>query len=187
MRFRILTAAGTATVLAALVVAACRTAPAPMATVEHVDLARFMGDWYVIACIPTRIERDAYNAVESYRLHKDGRIATTFTFRDGGFDGPPKQYNPTGFVRSESGAVWGMQFVWPIKADYRVIYLDEGYTQTVIGRQKRDHAWIMARTPQIPGQDYNRHVRFLREQGYDVSNLRQVPQQTESERASTRR
>ena len=38
----------------------------------HVDLNRFMGDWYAIAHIPTFIERDAYNAVESYRLTRRG-------------------------------------------------------------------------------------------------------------------
>lgn len=161
----------------------CQSARAPMKPVEHVDLQRFMGDWYVIACIPTFIERNAHNAVESYRLQPDGRIATTFTFRQRAFDGPPKRYTPTGYVRDASGAVWGMQFVWPIKADYRIIYLDQAYQQTVIGRQKRDHVWIMAREPQIPPEDYRRHLAFLREQGYDTSKVRLVPQQPLQERA----
>src|SRR5579883_3183609 len=100
----------------------------PLPVVPRVDLPRFMGDWYVIAAIPTRIERDAYDAVESYRLGEDGRIYTTFTFRQGGFDGPLRRYEPVGFVDPGShGAVWGMRFVWPIRADYRVMYLDEDY------------------------------------------------------------
>lgn len=37
----------------------------PLATVPAVDLNRFMGDWYVIACIPTFIEKGAHNAIES--------------------------------------------------------------------------------------------------------------------------
>ena len=49
----------------------------PMPTVAKVDLPRFMGPWHVIANIPTFIERDAYNAVESYQLDPDGSIATT--------------------------------------------------------------------------------------------------------------
>ena len=39
-----------------------------MPGVKQVDLDRFMGDWYVIANIPTFIEKDAYNAIETYRL-----------------------------------------------------------------------------------------------------------------------
>jgi len=46
-------------------------------TVPLVDLQRFMGAWYVIANIPTFVETNAYNAVESYRLDADGKIATT--------------------------------------------------------------------------------------------------------------
>ena len=36
----------------------------PIHTVEYVDLNRFMGDWYVIASIPTFIEKESFNAVE---------------------------------------------------------------------------------------------------------------------------
>lgn len=152
----------------------------PIATVPQVDLKRFMGDWYVIACIPTAIETEAYNAVESYRLQKDGAIDTVFTFRKGGFDGPAKRYNPKGFVTEGSGnALWGMQFIWPIKAEYRIAYLDQGYTQTVIARNARDYVWIMARTPQIADSEYRQLVQFVAELGYDTGKLRKVPQQAQ--------
>ena len=105
--------------------AGCAARRPPIVTVPHVDLPRFMGDWYVIANIPTFVEKDAYNAVESYRLDADGTVATTFTFRQGGFDGKLKRYRPRGFVLDErSNAVWGMQFVWPFKGDFRIVYLD---------------------------------------------------------------
>jgi apolipoprotein D and lipocalin family protein len=149
----------------------------PVETVEHVDLERFMGDWYVIASIPTAIETEAYNAVESYRLAEDGTIETTFTFRKGGFDGQRKEYNPTGFVTDDnSNAIWGMQFIWPIKADYRIAYLDDGYTRTIIARNKRDYVWIMARTPEISDEAYAELVALIAEIGYDTSALRKVPQ-----------
>jgi apolipoprotein D and lipocalin family protein len=137
-----------------------------------------MGDWYVIANIPTFIEKDAFNARESYRLGEDGTVLTTFTFNKGGFDGPVKKYTPKGFVRDRrSNAVWDMQFVWPLKMEYRIIYLNADYTQTVIGRSKRDYVWIMARTRTIPQSDYSRILGFLEEQGYDVSRVQKVPQQ----------
>jgi apolipoprotein D and lipocalin family protein len=68
-----------------------------------------------------------------------------------------------------------MQFIWPIKTEYRIIYLTEEYTQTVIGRSKRDYVWIMARKPWIPDTDYGRILAFLRNQGYSLDNLRKVP------------
>jgi apolipoprotein D and lipocalin family protein len=149
---------------------------APIPTVPGVDLPRFMGDWYVIAHIPTFIEKEAYDAVESYALAPDGTIATTFTFRAGGPDGPAKRYTPRGFVRDrENNSTWGMQFIWPIKAEFLIASLDAGYTQTIIARNARDYAWIMARTPEIPAEDYDRHVAQLEAWGYDLAQLRRVP------------
>ena len=76
--------------------------------VDNVDINKFMGDWYVIAHIPAFIEKNAYNAIESYALNNDGTIATTFTFNEGALDGPRKQYNPKGFVvNGTNNAEWG--------------------------------------------------------------------------------
>jgi len=153
---------------------------APINTVDYVDLQRFMGDWYVIANIPTFVEKGAHNAVESYRLDDDGSIDTTFTFRADSFDGEQKTYNPRGFVvDTESNAVWGMQFVWPFKGDYRIVYLDDDYTRTAIGREKRDYVWIMARSPSIPDDEYAAIVSYLGDQGYDTSKIQKVPQRWE--------
>ncbi|HWS14859.1 MAG TPA: lipocalin family protein [Candidatus Methylomirabilis sp.] len=160
-----------------ILVSGCGASLPPLKTVDRVDIPRFMGDWYVIASIPTRIEKGAYNAVESYRLDTDGTIATTFTFRKGGFDGPVKRYEPRGFILdTTSNAAWGMRFVWPFKAEYLVIYLDAEYRQTVIGRSKRDYVWIMARTPDMPEADYQRIVEELVAAGYDARRLVRVPQ-----------
>ncbi len=174
-------------ILTLSLLAGCQTLrPPPLALAPSVDLARFMGDWYVIASIPTFIERGAYNAVESYRLAADGTIETTFTFRSGGFDGEAKRYSPRGFVQDRvSNAVWGMQFVWPVKADYRIAYLSPDYALTVIARESRDYVWIMARTPQIPESDYERLVRFVASQGYDPSLIRRVPQRWDARQATT--
>jgi apolipoprotein D and lipocalin family protein len=160
----------------AIMLSACSSAPT-IPTAKSVDLPRFMGDWYVIANIPTWPERDAYNAVESYKLDPDGSIATTFTFRKGAFDGPEKVMRPRGFVTdTESNAVWGMQFVWPIKAEYLIAHVDPDYTETIIARSRRDYVWIMARTPEIPPADFERLKRKVADLGYDVSKLQVVPQ-----------
>ena len=150
----------------------------PIQTVEQVDLQRFMGDWYVIANIPTPFEKGAHNAVESYQLNDKGEIQTTFTFRKDSFDGKEKVMRPKGVVRDASNADWGMQFwfTWPFKAEYKIIYLTDDYGQTVVGRSKRDFVWIMARQPSIPDTDYAAILEFVAEQGYDVSKIQRVPQ-----------
>ena len=68
-----------------------------------------------------------------------------------------------------------MQFIWPIKADYRITYLDDSYTQTIIAREKRDYVWIMARQPEISLIDYERLVNLVESLGYEKSKIRKVP------------
>jgi len=140
--------------------------------VEKVDLQRFMGPWYVIGVIPTFIEKDIYNAIETYALAPDGTIKTTFTFNQGAFDGEAKVMNPKGFViPGTNNAIWGMQFIWPIKAEYVISHVDAGYTETIIARSARDYVWIMARTPTIEEARYRELVGKVGAMGYDVSKL----------------
>jgi apolipoprotein D and lipocalin family protein len=62
-----------------LLLISCATHP-PLKKVENVDLKRFMGKWYVIANIPTFIEKGAHNAVETYTWNKkEKRIDVLFT------------------------------------------------------------------------------------------------------------
>jgi apolipoprotein D and lipocalin family protein len=164
------------TLSGAVLLAGCQAGSPALETVDYVDLDRFMGDWYVIANIPTFVERGAHNAVESYQLDEDGTIATTFTFRKEAFDGPEKRYHPRGFVRNtESNAEWDMQFIWPIKGDYRVIYLADDYSTTIIGRNKRDYVWLMSRSPELSENEYRKAVQFIAGAGYDTSDLQRVP------------
>ena len=151
--------------------------PRPVTLVPKVDLPRYMGDWYVIANIPTSVEKGAANAKESYRLEPDGRIAITFSFNDGGFTGPLKTYTSTGSVPDKDrAAVWNVQFVWPIQADYRISYLSSDYQQVVVTREKRDYVWVMARTPTIAEADYQRLAGIVAREGYDATKLQRVPQ-----------
>ena len=138
----------------------------------YVDLKRFMGDWYVVASIPTFLEKEAYNPKESYRLNADGTIATAFTFNSGALDGSERAFYPTGFVRdAQSNAVWGMQFIWPVKADFRIVFVDDDYRHTVIGRQKRDFLWIMARHPNVKDIVLEELIQLSVEEGYSRDDI----------------
>ena len=63
-----------------LSLSACTTQKNELRTVEFLDIEKFMGDWYVIANIPTILEKDIFNAIEKYSLNSDGTISTEFSF-----------------------------------------------------------------------------------------------------------
>jgi len=134
-----------------------------------------MGPWYVIGHIPTFIEKNAFNAIESYVLNEDGTISTTFTFNEGALTGPLKTYKPKGFVIKDSGnALWGMQFIWPIKAQYKIVYLDEAYQNTIIARDDRDYVWIMSREKKIEQKTLEQLVKKIETDGYDIKKIRWI-------------
>lgn len=164
--------------VALLAASGCSSLPPPPVVNRKVDLDRFMGDWHVIGGKLTWLEKKAFNGVENYKLNDDGTIATTYTFRKGAFDGPVKRYHPKGFVwNRENNAEWGMQFLWPFKASYLILYLDDAYRYTAIGVPDRDYVWIMAREPRIPADAMNAITQRLAEVGYDVSTFQMMPQQ----------
>jgi len=149
-----------------------------LATVDEVDIKKFMGAWYVIAHIPLFPSKDAFNAVEQYRLGDSDQVDVLHTFNDGGFDGELKAFTPTAFPQHEGEeGVWGMRLIWPFKSDYRIIYLTDNYTETIIGRNKRDYVWIMARAPELNEDRYRALVQTVGQFGYDENKLRKVPQQ----------
>ena len=153
---------------------------------RKVDLERFMGDWYVIGFIPVTIpffsEEGAHNGLESYRLTDEGVIETTYTFRNGAFDGPEKRMTPKGWVHNEeTNAEWRMQFLWPFKAAYLIVYLDEAYQQTIIGVPSREYVWIMSRDPQLSDADYQELLDHVARVGYDSEKVQRVPQRWPAE------
>jgi apolipoprotein D and lipocalin family protein len=159
----------------------------PLAAMDRkVDLERFIGDWHVIGFIPITLpffsEEDAHNGVESYRLSDEGVIETTYTFRDGAFDGPEKRFTPKGWVYDqETNAEWRMQFLWPFKAAYLIVYLDQDYQKTMIGVPDRNHLWIMSRNPQMSEAEYQWMLDYAASLGYEVERVQRVPQRWPTE------
>jgi apolipoprotein D and lipocalin family protein len=155
----------------------CASKQPPLQPVAHVDLPRFMGDWWVIGHIPYFLEKDTYDSKDTYRLRNDGKIDNIFSFRKGSFDGPEKVMNGIAWVvDKQSNAEWKVQFLWPIALPYFIIYLDSDYQIVAVGHPSRDYGWIMARDKSISAADYAKALAALTAQGYDASRFRKVPQ-----------
>lgn len=148
----------------------------PLAAVPEVDLQRFAGDWYLVAQIPTRLDRNAFDASASCRVDANGGLDATVRFRKGGWNEPLREIRLKARARDASNAVWSVQLVWPFQSECRIVDLAPDYGRAIVGRSKRDHAWILARTPALPEPDVQRCVRLLRDLDYDVGLLVRIPQ-----------
>jgi apolipoprotein D and lipocalin family protein len=169
----------TALLLATLALAACSTAPKlpPLRTVDHVDLPRFMGDWYVIGTIPWFVEKNNVGTMDIYKLRPDGKIEVTYAFHKKSLDAPRQEMKALArVVDTRTNAEWRVQFLWPFEAPFLVIDLSRDYRFTTIGYPNRDLIWIMSRTPVMSEKDYARALELAKSQGYDISRIQKVPQ-----------
>src|ERR1700743_506324 len=123
-----------AVILSTLLVA-CATKGAPVQTARHVDLPRYMGDWYVIANIPYFAEKDCVDSIESYALRADGDIDNWFTCRKKSLDAPMKRKaNALAVVKDKtSNAAWSVHFFKVIAVKYLILDLDPDYQWVAVG------------------------------------------------------
>lgn len=162
--------------LGLLAMTGCASSPVPLPTVEHIDLDRFMGDWYVIGLIPNRVEKDAHNSVESYTHRPDGKIDIKYTFRKGAFEGPEKSLGMVArVIDMETNAEWRVRPFWPLSLQYLVTDLADDYRYTVIGHPSRNYVWIMARETILSEEDWEDIRARLKDQGFDLNRIVQVP------------
>ncbi|QDK36877.1 hypothetical protein DOE51_04360 [Bdellovibrio sp. NC01] len=150
----------------------------PLPTVSHVDISRFMGDWYVVANIPTFVEKGATNAIESYSWNeKENRIDVDFRFNADTPKGPVKRYPQKAWIYDKNtNAEWRVQPWWPLKFSYLIIDLAPDYSYTVIGVPSRNYVWIMARKPVMDSALFAEVVSKVQSFGYDTSKIQKVPQ-----------
>ncbi|EQC46158.1 lipocalin family protein [Bacteriovorax sp. Seq25_V] len=146
-------------------------------TVEYIDTNKYQGKWYVIENIPTMFEIGAHNATETYMFDGDN-IKIDFKYNADSFDGEIKSYPQKGEVfNKDTNAHWKIKIPWiPWKFDYLVIDIAKDYSWCVVGVPSKNYVWIMARDKTIPAETLTGIRSRLKEIGYDISKLEQVPQ-----------
>lgn len=172
-----------AVLLLAVTLAACeqppvnRTATAPLATVERVDLERYLGRWYEIARYDHSFERDCFAVTATYSKNADGTIKVVNRCRKGALDGPEDVAEGSAtIVDTTTNAKLAVTFFWPFTGDYWVIGLADDYSWALVGEPSGRYLWILARTPQIAPTLRAELTERLRAQGYNTNALIWTPQ-----------
>jgi len=154
----------------------------PLKTVSHVDLPRYMGDWYVIANIPYFAEKNCFDSIESYALRPDGKINNWFRCRKGSFEAPMEQKASAvaTVVDKASNAIWTVHFFKIIGVKYEILDLDPNYQWVMVGHPSRRYGWIMARSRTLDEATYQKILQGTVSQGYDPAQFHKVPQRAAS-------
>jgi apolipoprotein D and lipocalin family protein len=123
---------------------------APLPVAPHVDLKRYMGEWYEIARFPESFERGCYGTKAHYSLNDDGTVDVVNSCRQGAIDGETKSARAKAFVPDPNvTAKLEVQFFWPFKGDYWILEVDDNYEYALVGEPSRESLWILSRKPSI--------------------------------------
>ncbi len=140
--------------------------------VEHVDLDRYLGEWYEIARLPASFERNCYASKAEYSKNEDGTIKVINSCHKNSMDGPLKVSTAKAFVADkDTNAKLKVQFFWPFKGDYWILDLDDNYEYALVGEPSRKYMWILSRTPQIALEALQDLIEKANAKGFDTEKL----------------
>ncbi len=146
------------------------------ATVDSVNLNKYVGLWYEIAKIPNSFQSKCdHNTTAEYKLRDDGKIdvINRCIEKDGSVNeakGTAKVVDSKTNAKLEVSFVriLGINLFW---GDYWIIGLDKNYRYAVVGTPTRKYGWILSRTPELPKGDIENIYKLLLQQGYDPKDF----------------
>jgi lipocalin len=148
-------------------------------TVEHVDVARYMGTWYEIAKLPLRFENGLVGVTANYTLLPNGKVRVLNKGYVKDFNGKEKTAQGTAMVVDPAtNAKLKVSFFWPFWADYWILELGKDYESAVVGGESRKYLWILSRTPQMDESVYNELLKRVQAKGFDTTRLEKNPQKS---------
>lgn len=168
--------------LAALALSGCALLSGDFGDVpaaRQVDLARYMGDWRVIANIPYYGEEGCIDSVESYALLPNGKIDNWFSCRKGSADAPLESViSATAQVIDDNPAHWIVSFFGVLRIKYVILAVDDDYQWAAVAHPSRQYGWVFARGNTLPDDTYQHVLSLFAAQGYDTARFAKVPQPT---------
>tara|TARA_R110000868_G_scaffold410505_4_gene698808 strand:- start:40206 stop:40772 length:567 start_codon:yes stop_codon:yes gene_type:complete len=151
----------------------------PVKTMHYVNPEQYMGKWYEIAAVHVPFEKDCVGTFSSYTIVK--KHPTEFSIgtqcRKKSIHGKISKGHFNAWVdKDDSNSKTQVQFMWPFKYSYWIIYVDKDYQYTVTGTPDRKYFWILSRKPQISQQAYDFLLKQATQQGYSTQYLDMTPQ-----------
>jgi apolipoprotein D and lipocalin family protein len=152
--------------------------PGVLSTIPALDVSRYMGTWFEIAKFPNWFQRKCTGATKAeYSVKDDGLVQVINRCRIENGEmieaiGAARQIGPATSAKLEVrfAPEWlsFLPFVW---GNYWIIDLDENYQLVAVSEPKKDYLWILARTPSIDPDSYNKLLNRLMQKGFNLGKL----------------
>jgi apolipoprotein D and lipocalin family protein len=128
----------------------CAGIPEGATAVTGFELDRYLGQWYEVARLDHRFERDLTNVTASYSMREDGGVNVLnrgYKVDKGEWqEATGKAY----FVGNTDVGQLKVTFFGPFYGGYNIIELDkDAYQYALIAGPDRGYLWILSRSPQL--------------------------------------
>lgn len=156
-----------------------RDADVNMTAKQDFDALRYLGTWYEIARYPVPFQSGCVATTAKYEPINSSTVGVINTCREDALNGKVKQIEGRADIVSPGKLKVSFDGVPFVKGDYWVLWTDKSYTTAVVGVPSGKAGWILSRTPKIGPESRADAERVLRENGYDLQGLEDVPQPEE--------
>lgn len=149
----------------------CSTIPKGVTAVQNFDQQKYLGQWYEIARMDFRFERNLSNVTATYTLNRDGSIKVD----NRGFDEKQKIWKQAVGKAKRTGpadrAMLKVSFFGPFYAGYNVIAIDPDYRYALVAGNSFDYLWILARETTIPEEIKKKYLDLATGLGFRTNEL----------------
>ena len=142
----------------------------PRTTTQSVNLKKYLGKWYEIASFPNYFQRGCRCTSAQYKWLGDNKISVLNRC----IKGSNKKYSQakaTAWPVNASNSKLKVQFFWPFKGDYWILYLQKDYQYALVGSPNYKYLWILSRTKTLKKSVISKLISIAKEKGFDEKKL----------------
>lgn len=150
----------------------------PLATVEKLEVDRYLGVWYEVARKPLYFQNKCDRDVTAtYTLNENGNVNVDNKCYSK--DGKLEQSVGEAFIQNAPfNTKLKVSFLpsairWlPVgRGDYWVLKLDEDYQTVLVGEPSRKYMWVLSRDAHPDEQVVSEYLNYAKSVGYDLSDV----------------
>jgi apolipoprotein D and lipocalin family protein len=166
--------------MAAFSLTGCRTT-SDLEVVTGFDLDQYLGKWYEAARYPHRFEKDLVSVTADYSLNSDGTVKVLNRGYNPG-TGLWEEVEGVAKMKSDPSAGWlKVSFFKPFYASYKILHLDEDYTEAIITGPTYNYLWILVREKDLSEKDLDRLIAKADGFGFDTQRLQIIDHSIQEE------
>lgn len=160
-----------------LILSACATTLDPdIVPVSNFNADKYLGQWYEIARIENRFEKNLSQVTANYSYRDDGGIKVVnrgFNEKTGKWE---EAVGKAYFVGDENTGHLKVSFFGPIYGPYVVFELDENYQNSFVTNHNKKYLWFLSRNKEVSPLIKEKFLSKVDQMGFDTDELIWVEQ-----------